>query len=168
MEERLFPHSRSTEDEEEVEEERRLCYVCLTRAREQLVLTSAARRRIFGDYQATEPSRFLDEIPAELVERVTQPVPSPRWQGQQYELRNPYGRRTGQGRAREHSSFAYEEEDQSNSSGVRLGMRVRHRQFGVGTILAVEDQGDDFKITVRFAAVGTKKLLARYAGLEPA
>jgi DNA helicase-2/ATP-dependent DNA helicase PcrA len=169
MEEGLFPHSRSTEDEEEVEEERRLCYVCLTRAREQLVLTSAARRRIFGDYQATEPSRFLDEIPPTLIERITQAVPSPRWQGQQYELRNPYGRRGGgQGRAREHTSYAYEDEDQSNSSGVRLGMRVRHRQFGVGTILAVENQGDDYKVTVRFAAVGTKKLLARYAGLEPA
>ena len=63
MEEGLFPHSRSAEDEEEVEEERRLCYVCLTRARERLVLTAASRRRVFGDYQSTRPSRFLEEIP---------------------------------------------------------------------------------------------------------
>ena len=64
MEEGLFPHSRSAEDEEEVEEERRLCYVCLTRARERLVLTGAARRRVFGEYQSTAPSRFLEEIPS--------------------------------------------------------------------------------------------------------
>ncbi len=63
LEEGLFPHSRSAEDEEELEEERRLCYVGMTRARQQLVLTGAARRRVFGEYQSREPSRFLDEIP---------------------------------------------------------------------------------------------------------
>ena len=64
LEEGLFPHSRSSEDEEELEEERRLCYVGMTRARSRLVLTGAARRRIFGEYQASEPSRFIDEVPA--------------------------------------------------------------------------------------------------------
>src|SRR4029453_15422150 len=172
MEEGLFPHSRSSEDEDEIEEERRLCYVCLTRARERLILTGAARRRIFGDYQATEPSRFLSEIPEELVHR-TEPGGPPRWQRPAgYELRNPYGRRYG-GRGRrddsaESSSFDYAQENQSATASVRTGMRVRHKQFGVGTVLEVEDQGDDLKLTVRFAAVGTKKLLARYAGLEPA
>src|SRR5262249_46870787 len=169
MEEGLFPHSRSAEDEDEVEEERRLCYVCLTRARERLILTSAARRRVFGDYHQTQPSRFLDEIPDALMKRV-EPVSSPRWSGQPYELRNPYGRRPRQPsgvRDADSSAFAYEHEDQS-SAAVRLGMRVRHRQFGVGTVVAVEDHGDDYKVTVRFAAVGTKKLLASFAGLEPA
>jgi DNA helicase-2/ATP-dependent DNA helicase PcrA len=169
MEEGLFPHARSAEDEEEVEEERRLCYVCLTRARERLILTSAARRRIFGDYQATQPSRFLDEIPSELMERL-EPVASPRWTGAQYELRNPYGRRSaGPPRAREtaEKSFQYENEDQSISN-IRAGMRVKHKQFGVGTVVAVEDHGDDYKVTVRFPAAGTKKLLASFAGLEPA
>src|SRR5439155_15583336 len=71
LEEGLFPHSRSSDDEEELEEERRLCYVGMTRARSRLVLTGAARRRVFGDYQATVPSRFIDEVPAELVERIT-------------------------------------------------------------------------------------------------
>ena len=166
MEEGLFPHSRSAEDEEEVEEERRLCYVCLTRARERLVLTGAARRRVFGDYQPTEPSRFLTEIPEELIERI-EPVVAPRWQQPGYELRNPYARRYGRNNSqvREGQSYAYEYEDQS-APGVRAGTRVRHKQFGVGTVVAVEDQGDDLKITVRFASVGTKKLLARYAGLE--
>jgi len=166
MEEGLFPHSRASEDEHDIEEERRLCYVCLTRAREQLVLTSAARRRIFGEYQPTQPSRFLDEIPPHLVDRL-EPVSPPRWAGARHERRNPYAHRpaaarTPQGRT---PSLAYEDEDQS-ASGVRTGMRVRHRQFGVGTVLNVEDQGDDFKVTVRFLAGGTKKLMAKYAGLE--
>jgi DNA helicase-2/ATP-dependent DNA helicase PcrA len=169
MEEGLFPHSRSAEDEEEVEEERRLCYVCLTRARERLVLTGAARRRIFGDYQPTEPSRFLNEIPDELMDRI-EPVAPPRWQRPGYELRNPYGRRYGgrssSSREDAGASYAYEQEDQSSAHGVKIGMRVRHKQFGAGTVLEVEDYGDDLKITVRFASVGTKKLLARYAGLE--
>ena len=68
LEEGLFPHSRSRDDEAELEEERRLCYVGITRARKQLVLTSAARRRVFGEYQNTEASRFIDEIPADLIE----------------------------------------------------------------------------------------------------
>ena len=167
MEEGLFPHSRSTEDAGEIEEERRLCYVCLTRARERLILTGASRRRVFGDYQPTEPSRFLDEIPPDLVERL-EPV-APRWQQRpRFELRNPYARRRPD-RVREDAgtSFAYEQEDQSVMT-VRAGMRVRHRLFGVGTVMAVEEHDDDYKLTVRFAAAGTKKLLARYAGLEPA
>jgi DNA helicase-2/ATP-dependent DNA helicase PcrA len=170
MEEGLFPHARATEDDEDVEEERRLCYVCLTRARERLVLTGAARRRVFGDYQPTTPSRFLEEIPAELMDRIEPQPPRPRWEGQ-YELRNPYANRSGKPfRARDSegsSSYAYENEDQS-ASGVRTGMRVKHKQFGVGTVTAVEDHGDDYKVTVRFAAVGTKKLLAKFAGLEKA
>src|SRR5207247_11053019 len=63
LEEGLFPHSRSSNDEEELEEERRLCYVGMTRARSRLVLTGAARRRIFGEYQSSEPSRCIDEVP---------------------------------------------------------------------------------------------------------
>ncbi|MEO8483852.1 MAG: 3'-5' exonuclease, partial [Acidobacteriota bacterium] len=169
MEEGLFPHARSADDEEEVEEERRIFYVCITRAREKLILTGAARRRIFGEYQATTPSRFLDEIPAELIKRVEAAAPAPRWQQPGYDLRNPYANRGGP-RLREREparGFSYESEDQS-ASGMRSGMRVRHRQFGVGTVVDVEDHGDDYKVTVRFSSVGTKKLLAKFAGLEPA
>jgi len=135
-----------------------------------LILTGAARRRIFGEYQPTEPSRFLEEIPAELLTRVEQAVPAPRWQQPGYDLRNPYASRANGPRFREREparTFSYESEDQSES-GVRKGMRVRHRQFGVGTVIDVEDHGDDHKVTVRFSSVGTKKLLARFAGLEPA
>jgi len=129
---------------------------------------------VFGEYQSTEPSRFLDEIPPELLERIT-PSYSTGYQGsfshQHYEFRtNPYGR-GGRGRGSRSSespaSYSYENEDQSVSS-VRTGMRVRHAQFGVGTVMAVEEHNDDLKVTVRFASVGVKKLLSKYAKLEPA
>src|SRR5258706_449469 len=81
LEEGLFPHSRSNEDEEELEEERRLCYVGMTRARSRLVLTGAARRRIFGEYQSSKPSRFIDEVPPELVERIAPSYTSNSYQG---------------------------------------------------------------------------------------
>ena len=171
LEEGLFPHSRSAEDDDELEEERRLCYVGMTRARRQLLLTGAARRRVFGEYQSCEPSRFLDEIPATLMERIT-PAPSSRYDSafahSHYEFRtNPYGRK-GSSRSKERgATYAYENEDQS-AAGVRTGMRVRHAQFGVGTVTAVEEHNDDMKITVKFLSVGVKKLLAKYAKLEPA
>ncbi len=174
LEEGLFPHSRAAESEEEIEEERRLCYVGMTRAETQLVLTSAARRRVFGEYQSTEPSRFLDEIPPELVEVVAPSYSSSSYGGfghSHYEFRtNPYSRK-GQGRGRtreEEPAYAYEAEDQSATGGVRAGMRVRHAQFGVGNVISVEPQNDDVKVTVRFNSVGVKKLLAKYARLEPA
>jgi DNA helicase-2/ATP-dependent DNA helicase PcrA len=172
LEEGLFPHSRSGESEEELEEERRLCYVGMTRAESQLVLTSAARRRVFGEYQSTEPSRFLNEIPPELIERIA-PAYASSYQGSfshgHYEFRtNPYGRKGKNARFKEaEASYRYEEEDQSPEA-LRSGMRVRHAQFGVGTILSVEEYNDDMKITVRFNLVGVKKLLAKYARLEPA
>ncbi|MGH9308771.1 MAG: ATP-dependent helicase [Vicinamibacterales bacterium] len=172
LEEGLFPHSRSGEDEAELEEERRLCYVGMTRARQQLVLTGAARRRVFGEYQSCEPSRFLDEIPSELVDRIATPA-STRYASSfshaHYEFRtNPYGRKGRPARFKEPgAAYAYEDEDQSASS-IASGMRVRHPQFGVGTVTAVEEHNDDMKITVRFNSVGVKKLLAKYARLEPA
>jgi DNA helicase-2/ATP-dependent DNA helicase PcrA len=111
--------------------------------------------------------------PGELLQRVEPAAPAPRWQ-QNYEPRNPYARSGPRLRPREKASqgsagFSYENEDQSaGGSGVRAGMRVRHAQFGVGTVLGVEDQGDEVKVTVRFNASGVKKLLAKYAKLEPA
>jgi ATP-dependent DNA helicase UvrD/PcrA len=173
LEEGLFPHSRSAEDEDELEEERRLCYVGMTRAESRLILTSAARRRVFGEYQSTQPSRFLDEIPAELVERIA-PAYGSAYQSNfshaHYEFRtNPYGRKGKGAKFREEAApYSYEEEDQSTAAGLRPGMRVRHAQFGVGTVLSVEEHSDDLKITVRFNSVGQKKLLAKFAKLQPA
>src|SRR5436305_6553757 len=128
LEEGLFPHSRSSEDEEELEEERRLCYVGMTRARSRLVLTGAARRRIFGEYQVSEASRFIDEVPAELVERLAPSfsTSSSGYQGHfpHYEFRtNPYGRgRRGGGRTNEEApAYSYENEDQSQNFALRPG-----------------------------------------------
>jgi DNA helicase-2/ATP-dependent DNA helicase PcrA len=170
LEDGLFPHSRSNDDENELEEERRLCYVGMTRAQSSLVLTGASRRRVFGEYKASMPSRFLMEIPPDLLEVV--PTYS---SGVQPRVRSPYRRSEGFGRSRqpvrdEAPPFAaYEDEDQSSvDGGVRPGARVRHAQFGVGTVVSVEPVADDTKIVVRFASVGQKTLRAKYARLAPA
>src|SRR6186713_1534858 len=149
LEEGLFPHSRSADDEAELEEERRLCYVGITRAERRLVLTSAARRRVYGDYQSTEPSRFIDEIPPNLMETVPSamsfgaaqayaPRGGDRWAG--------YGRR----KKEEVAAYRYEDEDQSVPGGLKVGLRVRHPTFGVGTVTALEPLDDDIKLVVRF------------------
>jgi DNA helicase-2/ATP-dependent DNA helicase PcrA len=172
FEEGLFPHSRAAASEEEIEEERRLCYVGMTRARTQLVLTGAARRRVFGEYQACQPSRFLEEIPASLLDRHAPAAtarPGGKFEHAHYEFRtDPYGRKGRGAKLREtEPAYAYEHEDQS-AVDPTPGMRVRHAIFGVGTVMAVEAQNDDLKITVRFVSVGVKKLIGRYAKLEPA
>ena len=178
LEEGLFPHSRSAEDDEELEEERRLCYVGMTRARSRLVLTGAARRRVFGEYKSSEPSRFIDEVPAALVDRVMPSYSSTNsyqsnFSHSHYDFKtNPYGRggrRGGGDRVKEASpTYAYEDEDQSTGMALKLGMKVRHPQFGIGTVLSVEALDDDTKLVVRFVNVGQKTLRAKFARLEPA
>jgi DNA helicase-2/ATP-dependent DNA helicase PcrA len=186
LEDGLLPHSRSREDEGELEEERRLFYVGITRAETRLVLTSAARRRVFGEYKSTEPSCFLDEIlrgGAELIERAPGSIDSrqPSFAGG-FEYRpNPYGRggyggaagRGGAGsrpRVREEpasssfGTYSYEDEDQSTRE-IRKGVRVRHAVFGEGTVESVEPLPDDAKIVVSFA-IGRKTLRAKYARLQ--
>ncbi|HEY8535341.1 MAG TPA: UvrD-helicase domain-containing protein [Vicinamibacterales bacterium] len=176
LEEGLFPHSRAFEDEHELEEERRLCYVAMTRARQRLVLTSAARRRTFGEYRSTVPSRFLAEVPPDLMELA--PDPSSEYQRGLPGVGSYAGgsafRRTGYGtrRVRETPSSPfpmYEDEDQSAGygGGIVPGARVRHAHFGVGTVVSVEPVSDDTKIVVRFA-IGEKVLRAKYARLQPA
>jgi DNA helicase II / ATP-dependent DNA helicase PcrA len=189
LEEGLFPHSRSAEDEAELEEERRLCYVGMTRARKKLFLGSANRRRFYGEYRASSPSRFIDEVPDELLER-EEPAGVSSYQPGLWAGRRTgggygssgYGNsgyggyrgtaaptlRKGPGRVREeHPTYKYEDEDQSRPAGVvEAGARVRHAQFGVGTVLSVEPMDGDLKLVVRFAGVGAKRLLAKYAKLE--
>ena len=167
LEEGLFPHARSAEDDEELEEERRLCYVGMTRAQSQLVLTSAARRRVFGEYQSSEPSRFLDELPGNLVDIVEPDRPpvyaSHASRGAQWSR----GRRSRVDAPPEAPAYTYDDADEDQSETVvRPGMRVRHGTFGIGTVESVEPVQGDIKLIVRFAQVGPKKLLARYAKLE--
>jgi DNA helicase II / ATP-dependent DNA helicase PcrA len=173
LEEGVFPHSRAFEEEDEMAEERRLCYVGMTRARSQLVLTGAARRRVFGEYQAMQPSRFMDEVPPQLVERTEPIFPTTSYQssfGGSFVPSNSYGRSPSRhgpyrGRTREEPEYSYEDDDQSPRLALRLGAKVRHPQFGVGTILSVEELADDVKLVVRFH-VGPKTLRAKYAKLE--
>ena len=168
MEDGLFPHARSADDEEELEEERRLFYVGITRAQARLVLTGAARRRVFGEYQASEPSRFLAEIPSHLVEEIEPDRPPAHATGVGWG-------RPGAGQRRRHQQtgdsdtgfvpFDDADEDQS-ATYLRPGMLVRHRTFGVGTVESIEPLQGDVKLIVRFASAGPKKLLGRYARLE--
>ncbi len=185
LEERLFPHVRSLEDPEAMEEERRLCYVGMTRARERLFLSNARRRRIFGQDQYNAPSRFIDDIPRELVdleERGSGPGArgSERREsgtGPQEGLKgwcpvkteSPTGHNLAAVFARSESDEVPANEVEvvpEDSEGIVLGMRVRHAKFGVGTVRKIEGRGDDQKVIVWFASVGPKKLLVRFAGLE--
>jgi DNA helicase-2/ATP-dependent DNA helicase PcrA len=150
LEEGVFPHSRAFDEEDEMAEERRLCYVGITRARSQLLITGAARRRVFGEYQSMEPSRFMDELPPQLVNRIEPAYPTSSYQGSFGGLggrSSGYGGRPSRdrggystyhrpGRTREEPAYAYEDEDQSSLIGLKLGAKVRHAQFGIGTIPA--------------------------------
>jgi DNA helicase-2/ATP-dependent DNA helicase PcrA len=173
MEEGLFPHARAaqTENEADLEEERRLCYVGMTRAQSRLLLTSAGRRRVFGEYQDSEPSRFLSEVPQELVEVVEPAGPPANVSMSRRRSSTPawHGGRRREPRVTETRPTVFDEanEDQS-ATVVRPGMRVRHATFGVGTVESVEPMQGDLKLIVRFLTAGPKKLLARYAKLEPA
>ena len=168
LEEGLFPHLRVRDDDEALEEERRLCYVGMTRAQTRLVLTSAARRRVFGEYQDSAPSRFLGEIPRDLMDVIepdfSTPVSTPTTYGRAFR-----GRGRGPA-AREEIQpdygYTYEDEDQDQSSvSVAPGARVRHPKFGVGTVLQVEPLTDDMKLTVSFRDIGRKTLRAKFAKL---
>ena len=165
MEEGLFPHSRSANGQEELEEERRLCYVGMTRAMEKLYLTHARRRRIFGDYQFNPPSRFLGEIPAKLLD---QPASGGLHKVASHNLASLF----------EQVEPDFSDEDPfiddevrivpDAEEGLRIGLQVRHVKFGVGTVRRIEGQGDNQKVTVYFHRIGPKKLLVKFAGLEPA
>jgi len=183
MEERLFPHIRALDDLDGMEEERRLCYVGMTRARERLYLLNARRRYLFGQEQSNLPSRFLKDIPGELIEDGSgspSPYPSPRGRGDSFHprLQAPVGP-AGEGAQRPHShnlsavSSAFDDieivpEPPEDHEGVYIGMKVRHAKFGVGTVRKSEGEGEGQKVIVWFNSVGPKKLLLRFAGLERA
>lgn len=166
MEERLFPHVRALDDLDGMEEERRLCYVGMTRARERLYLLHARRRHLFGQEQTNLASRFLKDIPSELLDE------GHGWQ--QEKALTPVSHFASMGAAFHNlavvsSSLAEVElvpEPGDDYGNVYVGMRVRHAKFGTGTIRKVEGRGDDQKLVVWFTSVGPKKLLARFAGLE--
>lgn len=186
MEDGVFPHMRALTDPEELEEERRLAYVGITRARERLYLSHAWSRMLFGSTQYNPPSRFLDEIPAELVEskgdrrrsgrsslrrddwgaRTFDDVPSGRVFG---------ARRDPEPREWEHRERVVEAALRSGAAsaaptgaeglGLRPGDDVRHGKFGDGVILLIEGGGDKAEAVVRFPGVGEKRLLLAWSPL---
>jgi DNA helicase II / ATP-dependent DNA helicase PcrA len=144
LEEGLFPHQRSLTDLDGLEEERRLCYVGMTRAMRSLYLTYAEQRRLHGVDSYGQASRFVREIPEALIEEVR-----PRVQ---------VSRPATMGRFRPQEPAV---------AGVRLGARVRHGKFGDGVILNVEGNGAQARVQVSFERQGTKWLMVQYANLEP-
>ena len=154
LEEGLLPHFNTQGRPEDVEEERRLFYVGMTRARHRLLLSVCRRRRIAGRYQDQLESPFLGEVPGELLEVTESPS--------LYSTDRTRGIDDFFGRAR----AAAEVEATANRRLPRRGSRVRHATLGQGVILELEGSGDDAKITVFFDRAGKRKLVARYAGLE--
>src|SRR5438874_1764803 len=185
MEEGICPHSRAITEEKGIEEERRLGYVGMTRARQSLTLTRAVYRRIFGNEQqlrASLPSRFLAEIPSELAETVRgsmaeigetrryEPDPEYSYSPEEFLRRvrreqkpAPAPRRTASP-----PSFGRANAKRAGDANPMLGRRVRHPSYGVGTIVGVEGDDEDRRVSVSFPGRGTKKFVERYAQLEQA
>ena len=167
LEEGLLPHGRALGSNAEVEEERRLFYVGMTRAKQSLVLSRAVYRRTYGEerLRAALPSRFLAEIPGDLIEAAlgsqSEPGETRRYEpdpefsenyAYRQKTRTPYGQ-ASRGAKR-------------SSKDPLIGARVRHSKYGVGTIIEVEGEGEDRKLTVSFQDHGAKKLIERYANLQ--
>lgn len=166
MEERLFPHIRALDDLDGMEEERRLCYVGMTRARERLYLLNARRRYLFGQEQVNAPSRFLKDIPAELLneegsDRGGEPSGA-------YATPYPAHNLAAAAKFSQSNDIEIIPEPPDEHEGAFIGMRVRHGKFGVGDIRKIEGTGEGQKVIVWFTSVGPKKLMLRFAGLERA
>jgi DNA helicase-2/ATP-dependent DNA helicase PcrA len=187
LEDGICPHSRSINEDKGIEEERRLVYVGMTRARNTLTLTRAVYRRVFGNEQqmrASLPSRFLGEIPGELVDtargsmsemgetRRYEPDPEYSYSADEF-LRRVRGVQTPVARATQRRAAASTTPSFGRSSLKRggqanplLGTKVRHPEYGVGTIVGVEGEEEDRRLSVSFPGRGTKKFVERYANLQ--
>lgn len=143
MEEGLFPHQRSSEDIVQLEEERRLCYVGITRAERKLTLTYAQHRRLHGSEYYPQASRFLSELPSGLLNEIRL------------------------GGTVTQTLFSQVSGDEQNDSGLSLGQRVFHKKFGDGVVLNLEGKGSQARVQVNFEGAGSKWLVLAYAGLDP-
>lgn len=158
LEEGIFPHSRSLQEPEEMEEERRLAYVGITRAKDRLYLIHAFRRRVFGAEQIGNPSRFLSDIPGELIEgRPTRLERST----EQFGTRQVAQRVSGSRQAQRLQTAR-----QAASARFSAGDRVRHNIFGEGTVIESQVTSDDEEVTVAFPGKGIKRLSTSFAPLE--
>ena len=144
VEEGLFPHQRSIDDDNRLEEERRLCYVGITRAREQLTITNAEHRQLYGRDTYPRPSRFISEIPATLVSDVRM----------QTKVTEPGT-----------SDYDFSGSVSASADGFEMGQRVSHPKFGEGMIMNAEGSGASARVEVNFEYEGTKWLVVNYANL---
>jgi len=174
LEENLFPSNRGVDESgnEDVEEERRLAYVGMTRARQKLWLTYTRVRRVWGQEQFNPPSRFIKEIPQKLVE-FKSAIESPRFLSRygtssdnNHDDAFTHSPKFRQSKS-DYDSQSFPDYDESGGgSSFHKGMRVRHPTFGVGTVFATEGSGDDLKVSVMFADQTVKKFIVKYARLE--
>ncbi len=155
MEEGLFPHKMSMDNLVGLEEERRLCYVGITRAKSKLYMSYAESRRLHGDVNLCRPSRFIKEIPTDLVEEIRLKTTINRG----FVPNRNNGRRLGSG-----NSLSSDVEVPDTE--ITLGQRVAHGKFGEGVVLNYEGQGSNARVQVNFDAVGSKWLVLSYANLE--
>ena len=162
MEEDLFPHKMSSEEPAGLEEERRLCYVGMTRAMKKLYLTHAESRRLHGYERFHRPSRFLQEIPEEHLDTVrpTAKVSRPKTSSNHFNTQNF--------KRKDFRKMRENEGQQAGASGLHVGQRVRHKKFGNGIIINYEGQGEHTRVQVKFDDYGVKWLVASYANLEAA
>ena len=164
LEENIFPHIRSMHDDDEMEEERRLAYVAITRAEKQLYLTSASSRMLFGRSNYNVPSRFLNEIDESRIERIGEStsdafaIPSGRPRRRSYSFGT-----TKQAKKRTDSY----QRSGGEKIGWQSGDKARHKKWGVGTVVSVKGAGDDLELDIAFPPpTGIKRLLAKFAPIE--
>ncbi|MGE5654234.1 MAG: DNA helicase PcrA, partial [Bacillota bacterium] len=162
LEDGIFPHLRALDDENQMEEERRLCYVGMTRAREHLYLTYAWERTLYGRTMSNSVSRFLEEIPNELTmspgrmrpdlkQRTTNPTS---WSAQKSFIADMA--KTAQANSA----------TGPKATNLSPGEQVKHKHWGVGTVLKADGQGENQEVVIKFPGVGDKRLVVKYAGLE--
>ncbi|WP_418791723.1 DNA helicase PcrA [Phosphitispora sp. TUW77] len=154
MEEGIFPHSRSIAEQAELEEERRLCYVGITRAREEIHLVNAGQRMLYGNYMHNPPSRFIGEIPEELTE-----IADNGEAGEDGVVRNGF---------RQESSTAHVETGTKRGApgAYSLGDKVEHAKWGQGVVVSVKGENENAEISVAFPGMGIKTLITKYAPLR--
>ena len=154
----LLPLQRNTANMRELEEERRLLYVGITRAEENLYLSYAVQRRKYNQYQPMTPSLFLDELPDDLIEMKAVPTTSPEVTTRQRRSR----------KKKLESYFDTGDDHDSDEVGFKVGQPVYHATFGKGKVISIEGKGDKAKITVHFTTDDLmKKLIKQYANLSP-
>ncbi len=172
LEEGLFPHSRSMDDQEQMEEERRLCYVGLTRAKERLYLLYTFSRTLYGETEIREPSRFLADVPPQLIESPEKgrgTAPAVRQQGLGLEPGRYFSSQPGRFTTASPGTppaTAREERPQVAVPQFQTGDEVKHQVFGRGIVVESKPVGGDEQVTVAFAGVGLKRLMASMAPME--